>query len=139
MGNCLGKNFAQMEMRLILAFLLKDFDFSLAGATAREVGPNTRLGSSGVKLEEFGGINRGTMGPMNLENREEKVWGTRYLVGRRCMPRRGRRSWNPRPRPRLRPRPPSVPCWRRAALKALRWSARVCGAGQAEVKTRDLR
>merc|ERR1719414_2699285 len=28
--SCLGKNFAQMEMRLIMAYLLKSFDFSLA-------------------------------------------------------------------------------------------------------------
>ena len=48
--SCLGRNFAQMEMRLIFAYLLRDLEFSLAG-------PWARAAATG---EEPRGINRGT-------------------------------------------------------------------------------
>jgi len=74
--SCLGRNFAQMEMRLILTQLLKDFRFSLAPpydslagvATGAAPGPG-----------EFHGVNRATMGPMDLERSSEHFWGTRHV------------------------------------------------------------
>ena len=51
--DCIGKNFAQMEMRAILACVLRDFSFELAPAVR---GPPA-------------GVNRsGTMGPKNIWN-----------------------------------------------------------------------
>jgi len=61
---CLGRNFAQMEMRLIMLHLLRDFSFELAppndSLADRELGPT-------AGLTEFRGINRATMGPLDLE------------------------------------------------------------------------
>jgi cytochrome P450 len=48
--DCIGKNFAQMEMRTILAHLLKDFTFELAEPTVSQ-------------QASIVGDNRGTMGP----------------------------------------------------------------------------
>lgn len=52
--DCMGRNFAQMEMRLILLQLFSHFQFELGGSTAR-YDPGT-----------FFGVNRGTMGPQDL-------------------------------------------------------------------------
>lgn len=49
--DCMGKNFAQMEMRVILAYLFARFSFGLAPPTA------------GHNPSTFKGVNRGTMGP----------------------------------------------------------------------------
>jgi hypothetical protein len=46
----MGRNFAQMEMRLIMLQLFHRFNFALGGASA------------GYNPETFHGINRGTMG-----------------------------------------------------------------------------
>ena len=54
--DCLGKNFAQMEMRLILLYLLKDFTFSL---TEEQL-----LASDSSYL----GINIATLGPRNIKD-----------------------------------------------------------------------
>ena len=54
--DCMGRNFAQMEMRIILAYLLHQFDFELTGPVA---GP-------GFDRAQFNGVNRGTMGPQDL-------------------------------------------------------------------------
>lgn len=53
--DCMGRNFAQMEMRLILAMLIRNFNFELAGSSAA------------FNPETFQGINRGTMGPQDLD------------------------------------------------------------------------
>ena len=52
--DCMGKNFAQMEMRVILAYLFHEFDFSLAGTT------------KGFDRRTFLGVNRATLGPRDL-------------------------------------------------------------------------
>ena len=61
---CLGRNFAQMEMRVIMLHLLRDFSFELAPPNDiladRELGPT-------AGLTEFRGVNKATMGPMDLE------------------------------------------------------------------------
>lgn len=83
--SCLGKNFAQMEMRLILLYLLRDFRFELAppydALAGRELGvaPAAR---------DFRGINRATMGPMDLERLQEghKPW---YALKMHVRPGRG--------------------------------------------------
>ena len=49
--DCMGKNFAQMEMRVILAHLFRNFNFDLA--------PPTSL----TPRREFVGVNRATLGP----------------------------------------------------------------------------
>ena len=50
----MGKNFAQMEMRVILAYLFHDFTFELGGSTA------------GFDRVSFQGVNRATLGPQDL-------------------------------------------------------------------------
>lgn len=76
--SCLGRNFAQMEMRLIMLYLLKEFDFSLAPPFDR-LAANAESSPSPDALE-FRGINRGTMGPMDLEGAKDYAWGTRHTV-----------------------------------------------------------
>jgi len=75
--SCLGRNFAQMEMRLIMLYLLRRFDFRLAPPydelTAAE-------SSAAPGASEFRGINRGTMGPMNLDGGKKYAWGRRHTT-----------------------------------------------------------
>jgi len=52
--DCIGKNFAMMEMRIILAHLFHNFSFDLAEPVKSR------------DFEKFRGINRGTMGPQDL-------------------------------------------------------------------------
>mmetsp|Transcript_1282 Transcript_1282/g.1636 ORF Transcript_1282/g.1636 Transcript_1282/m.1636 type:complete len:195 (-) Transcript_1282:420-1004(-) len=56
--DCIGKNFAHMEMRAILCYLLRDFSFELTDEY------------SGVDPETFQGVNYGTMGPQDLTQPE---------------------------------------------------------------------
>ena len=49
--HCMGMNFAQMEMRVILSHLLYNFDFDLAGPTKT------------ADPEMYVGVNRATLGP----------------------------------------------------------------------------
>ena len=73
--SCLRKNFAQLEMRLIISQLFHKFDFKLAGQFADQL--------EGVEEipfpqgpDDWRGVGRGTMGPMDLDNPyDEKVWG----------------------------------------------------------------
>lgn len=58
---CMGMNFAQMEMRLILAHLLANFRFELAAPTKH------------YDPKSFLGINRGTMGPQDLRQTASSV------------------------------------------------------------------
>lgn len=74
--SCLGRNFAQMEMRLIMLYLLRNFSFSLGSAYQKLL--HRSLGATPAP-EEFRGVNRGTMGPMDLENSTRQSWGTRPL------------------------------------------------------------
>lgn len=53
--DCIGKNFSQIEMRLILLYLFKDFHFILDDMQNKEIFNNHE-------------INRATMGPMDLYN-----------------------------------------------------------------------
>lgn len=73
--SCLGRNFAQMEMRLIMLYLFRDFDFTLAQPYDKLMG--AKLGAS-PDIGEFRGINRATMGPMDLEKSTQCSWGTRH-------------------------------------------------------------
>jgi len=75
--SCLGKNFAQMEMRLILSYLLHRFDFTLAAPYDRLALETTSAASP--SRYDFRGINRGTMGPMDLEKTSERSWRTRHV------------------------------------------------------------
>lgn len=81
--SCLGRNFAQMEMRLIMLYLLRDFNFCLGTAynklASRKIGVASSTG-------EFRGVNRATMGPMNLEDATSHVWGTRPLQAMKMTP-----------------------------------------------------
>jgi len=52
--DCMGKNFAQMEMRVIMLHLLHCFDFSLGKITA------------GYRPDDFLGVNRATLGPQDI-------------------------------------------------------------------------
>eukprot|EP00397_Hematodinium_sp_SG-2012_P018463 GEMP01018916.1.p1 GENE.GEMP01018916.1~~GEMP01018916.1.p1 ORF type:complete len:552 (+),score=134.41 GEMP01018916.1:76-1731(+) len=54
---CIGRNFAQMEMRIIFAHLLHYFDFALH--------------EKYVNAENYFGINRGTLGPKDLLHTSE--------------------------------------------------------------------
>lgn len=74
--SCLGRNFAQMEMRLILLNLFRDFDFKLAPPYDTLIG--SKMGPA-PEQHEFRGVNRATMGPMDLERSSEHHWGTRPL------------------------------------------------------------
>jgi cytochrome P450 len=52
--DCMGKNFAQMEMRVILVYLFHHFEFQLAGSTAK------------FDRANFLGVNRATLGPRDI-------------------------------------------------------------------------
>jgi len=78
--SCLGRNFAQMEMRLIMLYLLRDFDFALAEPFDALAG--VRLGATPA-AGEFHGLNRATMGPKDPEEWTQQSWGRRYLYGMR--------------------------------------------------------
>lgn len=70
--DCLGKNFAQMEMRTILAHLFRDFTFTLAGDTLEG-------------QDSMQGINRGTMGPQHMGNPDRREDGSiRPSLGMHC-------------------------------------------------------
>lgn len=83
--SCLGKNFAQMEMRLIIAYLVRKFDFSLAGTYAHLAQKSKE--SATPDRFEFRGINRGTMGPMDMDKSSEHSWGTRHVYAMRMHAR----------------------------------------------------
>lgn len=74
--SCLGRNFAQMEMRLIMLNLFRDFNFKLAPPYDTLVG--SKMGPTPGQ-HEFRGVNRATMGPMDLERSSEHRWGMRPL------------------------------------------------------------
>ena len=52
--DCMGKNFAQMEIRVILAHLFHEFEFCLSGS------------SKTFDRKSFLGVNRATLGPQDL-------------------------------------------------------------------------
>eukprot|EP00946_MAST-07B_sp_MAST-7B-sp1_P005118 g5118.t1 len=52
--DCMGKNFAQMEIRVILAHLFHEFEFCLSGS------------SETFDRKSFLGVNRATLGPQDL-------------------------------------------------------------------------
>jgi cytochrome P450 len=83
--NCLGRNFAQMEMRLIILNLLHKFDFALAPPYDSLMGKV--IGASSNAEGEFRGINRITLGPMNMESWSEHSWGKRPLNALKMFPR----------------------------------------------------
>merc|ERR1711865_413078 len=56
--DCIGKNFAQMEMRAILSHLFRNFDFTLGQDLAQ-------FDQAEITKGELG-CNRGTMGPKNM-------------------------------------------------------------------------
>ena len=75
--DCMGKNFAQMEMRVILCHLFRNFMFELAPPTSTS------------NPEDFVGVNRATLGPRDTGVHPDKpaVLGL-YL---KVTPRRGSR------------------------------------------------
>merc|ERR1711939_426323 len=62
--DCIGKNFAQMEMRAILAHVFRRFSFKLGGVLEHK---------DQSELMESLGVNRGTMGPRDLSNLDAKL------------------------------------------------------------------
>merc|ERR1711908_128096 len=84
--SCLGKNFAQLEMRLILTQLLHHFHFSLAAPYDQL---SKDLSSAPSEMVAFRGINRGTMGPMDLERSFKHSWRERpvYAMKLNVAPR----------------------------------------------------
>jgi cytochrome P450 len=76
--SCLGRNFAQMEMRLIMLNLLHRFDFSLAAPYDKLAGAT--LGAT-PDDSEFRGLNGATMGPMDMEKSTTHWWGTKNYNG----------------------------------------------------------
>jgi len=76
--SCLGRNFAQMEMRLIILHLLRCFTFSLApphdALMTTKLGPLPREG-------EWHALNRVTLGPMNPAKSSMHSWGERFTNG----------------------------------------------------------
>eukprot|EP00927_Polykrikos_kofoidii_P035729 TRINITY_DN30265_c0_g1_i1.p1 TRINITY_DN30265_c0_g1~~TRINITY_DN30265_c0_g1_i1.p1 ORF type:complete len:627 (-),score=65.11 TRINITY_DN30265_c0_g1_i1:341-2221(-) len=76
--SCLGRNFAQMEMRLILLHLIRRFGFSLAEPYDKLMG--MKFGAT-PSQNEFHGINRATMGPKDLERSTPQTYGRRNLLG----------------------------------------------------------
>ena len=70
-----------MEMRLILCYLFKQFDFTLAGPYQKLMELKSFPNTANRPLEEFHALDRGTMDPMDLEEAEDKMWGKRHLVG----------------------------------------------------------
>lgn len=76
--SCLGKNFAQMEMRVILIHLLKRFEFSLA--PPHDAFLRATLGAI-PRAGEFYGLNRGTMGPIDASKCTRHSWGERHMYG----------------------------------------------------------
>lgn len=71
--SCLGKNFAQMEMRLIIAYLVRSYNFTLAhpyDSLGANLGDAT-FADPGA----FRGMNFGTMGPIDLEGGIKTDWG----------------------------------------------------------------
>ena len=57
--NCLGKNFSHMEMRLILLYIFKDYDFNLSYDQLLTVDDKS-----------YQGVNLFTMGPKSIKNDE---------------------------------------------------------------------
>jgi cytochrome P450 len=79
--SCLGRNFAQMEMRLILSYLLHRFEFTLAPPYDSLIGKRC---TPHAGRNDFRGVNRATFGPINLENltsqpEEQAYWYTYAL------------------------------------------------------------
>lgn len=82
--NCLGRNFSQMEMRLIVAYLLRHFRFELAPPYDSVM---DKVCNAVPEIEEFRGTSAGTMGPMNLEKTTSYEWGVRYDNGMKLFAR----------------------------------------------------
>lgn len=78
--SCLGRNFAQMEMRLIMAFLLRRYTFTLA-PPYDELVHTKAFDAMASDPDAFRGVNRATMGPMNLVDSPEMPWGKFHTVG----------------------------------------------------------
>jgi len=79
--SCLGKNFAQLEMRLILSYLLQSYTFSLAPPYDKLVGA-TPATASCAEPGVFRGANLATMGPLDMEGGIKTEWGafTNYAM-----------------------------------------------------------
>jgi len=82
--SCLGRNFAQMEMRLIMLSLFRRFTFELAPPYDRLMGKDS---TPVPDVAEFRGINRGTMGPMNLDGGSQYAWGSRHTTAMQMFAR----------------------------------------------------
>jgi len=77
--NCLGRNFAQMEMRLIIPYLVRSYTFSLAPPYDQL--QNKSFGATVNDAKSFRAVNLGTSGPMNLHEQTKYPFGEVYMVG----------------------------------------------------------
>jgi len=75
--NCLGRNFAMMEARLIMVHLLHEFEFTLA--PPYDTLHSETVGPSSNRSVGFRGVNRITMGPLDMEHTDVTAWGERQL------------------------------------------------------------
>jgi len=71
--SCLGRNFAQMEMRLILSHLLHRFDFFLAPPHDVLAGVDSVMSAAAEGPSLFRGVNRGTMGPWDMQSKHDRA------------------------------------------------------------------
>lgn len=78
---CLGRNFAQMEMRLIVSYLVRNFEFRLTPAYEHLRGKVCGATVDSSDPGAFRGVNKATMGPLDLEGSVKMDWGTFYNVG----------------------------------------------------------
>jgi len=73
--SCLGRNFAQMEMRLIIAYLLRSYTFHLAPPYDLLV-DDVSSSTTRPTVHGFRGVNLATMGPIDLNGGIKTEWGS---------------------------------------------------------------
>jgi len=73
--SCLGRNFAQLEMRLIISYLLRAYDFALA-PPYDTLSNNVTSSATVADPDTFRGMNFGTMGPIDMDGGFKTSWGS---------------------------------------------------------------
>jgi cytochrome P450 len=82
---CLGRNFAQMEMRLIIAYLLHQYSFELAPPYDKLMNQTSSVNAYGP--DDFRGVNQGPMGPLDLDGSPDHTGVKFYTVGLKLFAR----------------------------------------------------